>query len=231
MYAQDLVCEATQIADVLIRNLPQRIDGKEAILELKQQDYQWRQMEWVGWYFEYKVFSILTQTLGGTRGPSYGNTTFDYRCRYIWDLKAHPEYTTKGTPNEPMILNDREAVEACITGHSGLGFVVVRGVAEFDSSGEFKEWHDSLKGGTSAYEHERVQRGAGSRKRKTAFDVRGIDAYFIGSQRVLDAGIEEGWLKFFQKGMRNADGSTRRAKYALRTDRVPDSLKVASMRY
>ena len=81
------------------------------------------------------------------------------------------------------------------------------------------------------FEHRRCEAGAGSRKRKTAFDVRGIDAYFIGSQRVLDAGIEEGWLKFFQKGMRNADGSPRRAKYALRTDRVPDSLKVASMRY
>lgn len=231
MHDKIVIEEANQLLDVVVRNLPQRVDGKDAILELKQRNYHWRQMEWIGWYFEYRIFTILSESIGGTTGPAYGNTTFDYKRQFVWDLKAHPKYTNKGTPNEPIILNDREAIEKCVTENSGLGFIVVNGSAEFDESGEFKTWHDALKGGTSAYEHERIRRGAKSRKRKIVFKIDSVDAFFIKSQQVLDMGIENGWLQFFQQGMRNADGSPRRAKYALRTDRVPDSLKVASMRY
>jgi len=231
MYPDGLFEEAEDITSILLEKLPQHVDGKDAILELKEADYQWRQMEWIGWYYEYKMFSILSETLGGGRGPAYGNMTFDYRRHLVWDLKAHPKHTNKGTPNEPMILNDQEAVESCVAENGGVGFIVVKGEAQFDNSGEFKIWHDILKGGTSAYEHERIRRGATSRMRKVAFDIDSIDAYFIEDQSVLDRGIEEGWLKFFQKGMRNADGSPRRAKYALRTDKAPRSLKVTSVRY
>lgn len=231
MYPEGLFEEAEDITSILLEKLPEYVDGKDAILELQEADYQWRQMEWIGWYYEYKIFTILSETLGGAVGPTYGNTTFDYRRHSVWDLKAHPKHTNKGTPNEPMILNDQEAVEACVAENSGLGFIVVKGEAEFDSSGEFKAWHDALKGGTSAYEHARIKRGARSRTRKIAFEIEGIDAYFIENQSVLETGIEEGWLKYFQKGMRNADGSPRRAKYALRTDKVPNSLKVTSVRY
>jgi len=231
MYPEGLFKEAEDITSILLEKLPKHVEGKDAILELKKANYQWRQMEWIGWYYEFKIFTILSETIGGAPGPSYGNTTFDYKRNLVWDLKAHPKHTNKGTPNEPMILNDQEAVEACVAENAGVGFIVVKGEAKFDNSGEFKIWHDALKGGTSAYEHERIRRGATSRTRKVAFDIESIDAYFIEDQSVLDTGIQEGWLKFFQKDMRNADGSPRRAKYALRTDRVPPSLKITSVGY
>ena len=40
-------------------NLPTFWDGKTCILELKEADYQWRQMEWWAFYFEYKVKEML----------------------------------------------------------------------------------------------------------------------------------------------------------------------------
>jgi hypothetical protein len=41
----------------------------------------------------------------------------------------------------------------------------------------------------------------------------------------VSRGISEGWLKdSFQKGMRNADGSPRRAKYSVRLDLIPQEL-------
>jgi len=36
-------------------NLPKFWEGKSCVLELKEADYNWRQMEWCGWYFEFKV--------------------------------------------------------------------------------------------------------------------------------------------------------------------------------
>ena len=231
MHSDSLLKESNNISSVLIENIPKHIYAKDAILELKAADYQWRQMEWIGWYFEYKIFNVLSEYLGGRVGPKYGNTKFDYQNHFVWDLKAHPNYNNKGKPNEPMILNDQESIEKCVAENSGIGFIVVKGDAEFDDSGEFKAWHDALKGGTSPYEHERIERGAKSRKRKIAFDIERIDAYFIQDQSVLDMGIEDGWLNFFQKGMRNADGSPRRPKYALRTDKAPSSIVISSVSY
>ncbi|MDO8873674.1 MAG: hypothetical protein Q7V05_13240 [Methanoregula sp.] len=128
------------------------MDGKAAIIELKEVDYQWKQMEWIGWYSEHKLFTILTQKIGGRKGPAFGNTTFDYQKNYVWDFKAHPGKNPKEKINEPMILNDREALDLCIQQYQGIGFIVVHGQAVFDSSGEFKAWHDELKGGHSTYE-------------------------------------------------------------------------------
>ena len=223
-FPNDVKNEAKQIIEILIRALPKTVDGKEAILELKQNDYNWRQMEWIGWYFEYKLFTLLTEKMQGSNGPVFGKTTFDYKNQFVWDFKAHPSLTAKGTTNDPMILNDREAIETCIRENRGLGFIVIYGKAIYDTTGAFKEWHDDLKGGPSSYEQERIRRNAPSRKRKSAFEIDRIEAVFFNSQSELDRGVQEKWITFFQEGMRNADGSPRRAKYALWTMKAPDSI-------
>lgn len=214
--------EANEIAAALAKVLPRKLEGRAAIQEMKDGGYhQWRQMEWIGWYYEWKLGEVLGKTLGGGTGPRYGNTTFDYKRHHVWDFKAHPFLNPNGKPNEPMILNDQEAVQRCLAEHGGLGFVVVNGTASFDGSDEFKAWHDAFKGGVSAYEQERVARGATSRKRKTAFTVQEIDFYRFSSMAEIERGLTEGWLGAFQEGMRNADGSPRRAKYSVFTQRVP----------
>ena len=37
-----------------LSRLPKFWDGKSCVLELKDADYQWKQMEWWAFYFEYK---------------------------------------------------------------------------------------------------------------------------------------------------------------------------------
>lgn len=232
MHHPAVIDEARTILSLLSRKLPTAIDGKSAILELKDVDYQWRQMEWIGWYFEYKIFTLLNDLLGGSEGPIYGNTQFDYKRDFVWDIKAHPLLKPNGKKNEPMILNDKEAVELCIKENSGIGFIIVNGYAQFDDTGKFKVWHDGLKGEISAYEIERISRGAKSRTRKIGFRIDSINAIFYNTIPELEKAINEGWMSFFQKGMRNADGSPRRAKYALWVERAPDSIKVtAPVRY
>ena len=224
-FSNELTSEAGEILSILKNSIPQRTDGKEAILELKRIDYQWRQMEWIGWYFEHLLYSLLTAKHRGKGGPTFGNTSFDYKKKFVWDFKAHPVFTPTGTRNDHMILNDREAIELCMQKYGGIGFIVVHGSAVFDETGEFKAWHDTLKGKISSYEIERIRRGARSRKRKCAFEIKQVEAIFFNGQKDLDHGVEEGWLTFFQEGMRNADGSPRRPKYELIINRAPQSIR------
>jgi hypothetical protein len=221
-FSQDIIQEADELLSVLRKTLPKRIDGKEAILELKRIDYNWRQMEWIGWYFEHILFTTIIEALGGTGGPTFGNTAIDYKKKYVWDFKAHPILTPKGTKNDTMILNDKEAMDLCIQKYHGIGFIVIYGNAIFDQTGEFKAWHDALKGGHSDYEKERIKRGAPSRIRKSAFEIDHIEALFFNNSEVLNRGVSDCWISFFQEGMRNADGSPRRSKYAIKTSRAPD---------
>ena len=120
-----------------------------------------------------------------------------------------------------MILNDAEAIEACIEIHGGVGFIVAVGTARYDEGGSFKMWHDGLKGGTSSYEVERIRRGAPSRRRKVSFSTDRYIAFYWDSTAKIGQGRREGWIGTFQEGMRNADGSPRRAKYSVRLDAVP----------
>ena len=104
--------------------------------------------------------------------------------------------------------------------------IIAQGVAEYDENkGTFKAWHDELKGGRSDYEKDRVRRGAPSRRRKIAFRLRRIEALWLNSDQVTK-GLDEGWIDFFQKGMRNANGSARRPKYELNVDMLPADVKI-----
>ena len=164
----------------------------------------------------------MTSKIGFSAGPSFGRTQFDLLIEHVWDLKVHPE-----NASSRMILNDQEAVDSCIEAWGGFGFVVVVGNAEYDESGAFKAWHDVLKGGTSKYEKDRVERGAPSRRRKIAFAPTGIKALYFSSRSDLERGLNERWISLFQTGMRNSNGNPRRAKYQIDLGKTPAEFVVA----
>jgi hypothetical protein len=208
--------EIRLIRDTLKANIPLVWDGMECLLELKEADYNWKQMEWIGWYFEYKASLVLISTMGGENGPTYGNTSFDYKKRYVWDFKAHP---LNSSSHPWAIMNDCEAVQSCINENKGLGFIIALGNALYnDENRTFKSWHDELKGKTSDYEIERIKRGAQSRKRKTSFELTHYLAVFFQNMAQIEKDLGEDKIRYFQKGMRNADGSLRRAKYQINID-------------
>lgn len=225
-FPDDVIQEAEEILDAIKTSLPKTVDGKEAILEMKlDNNNNWRQMEWIGFYFEHVLFNILTKMIQGTKGPRFGNTQLDYKKNFVWDFKAHGHNKASGEKNDEMILNDQEAIENCINQHRGIGFIVVYGDAIFDSTGEFKIWHDALKGGYSQYERDRIRNGRPSRTRKSAFDIDHIEAIFFPDLNELRQGVEEGWIKDFQKGYRNANGNLRRPKYKLVSSKIPGSIR------
>ncbi len=227
MSEQSTRAEAILIAQHLIAALPPYVDGREAIVEMRDSGSRhWRQMEWIGFYLEFLMETKVVPALGLQVGPTFGKTTFDYELRHVWDLKTHPV----STPTAPM--NDQQAVRNCITRHGGLGFLIVEVDAEYDDDlGTFKAWHDQIKGKRSSYESERIARGAPSRRRKSSFRPTSILAIYFASLEDLQRGLAETWLSEFQKGMRNSDGSPRRAKFMITPSQVPDSAVVARVTY
>ncbi len=50
-----------------LQPLKRNWNGKQCITESKEADYNWRQMEWIGWYFEYKSRRVLLDNYDGGR--------------------------------------------------------------------------------------------------------------------------------------------------------------------
>ena len=217
--------EISEIADALqmaARRMPKHWDGREAILEMKNSgSRQWRQMEWIGFYFEF----LCETTFGGILdipGKSYGRSRFDAFHKISWDFKAHA--TNAATRN--IITNDTEAIERTIDEHGYYGLILAIGDVEYnDEERTFKRWHDELKGGKSDYELNRIERGAMSRRRKTEFVL--CEIHFV----CLDDATMSQCSGSFQKGFRNSDGRPRRSKVSVRLDRLPDEAILATERF
>ncbi len=193
-----------EIIAAALTDLPVFWNGKEAIMELKSLDYQWRQMEWIGWYFEVRCAEQLKERGFAFPGDRYGNTTFDCKNAINWDMKSHA--IRSDTHN--AILNDVEAVDESIEQYGNHGVIMALLDVEYnDEDRSFQKWHTDLKGGLSDYELERIARNATSRYRKRSAQL----------QQVLILAINEdnkSLLGVYRQG-RNADGSPRQQKYMI----------------
>jgi len=105
----DFSLDFEKVRGVIRAEIPAKIDGKQAILQMREEDSrQWRQMEWIGFWFEHFVKQKVLPSVGSEQGPKFGNTTIDLMLSSPWDLKAHLSESTV------VILNDVEAVGECI---------------------------------------------------------------------------------------------------------------------
>ena len=209
--------EIELILENLLKEIPSEVDGKSAILEMKNNgSSNWRQMEWIGFWFEFFVQKRLSPKIGGIEGPVYGKTKFDFKRKWVWDLKSHPN------TSDTLILNDKKALTQCIRDSLGIGFIVITGeVTLDDSNNSFKNWHDELKGGKSNYEIERIRRKAPSRKRKVKFFPKELISFWLGSNVDVENGLKEGWLSHFQENMRNSNGNPRLIKLSVKLSKIP----------
>jgi hypothetical protein len=145
-----------------LARVPNDWDGKASVLELKEADYNWRQMEWWGWYLELVARKALK---GEFRFPGerIGSTSFDLSRRVNWDLKGK----ALDAKDHICILNDCAAMEASTQKYKEHGLVLGLCHVEYDNKErEFQKWHEELKGGKSDYEKERETRTDNSRYRK-----------------------------------------------------------------
>ena len=199
---------------VACRNIPKIWDGKNAIREMRDGgSRQWKQMEWMGFYFEYLCESLFAGILD-MPGKKYGKTEFDAFSEISWDFKSHASNAT--TPN--VITNDTEAILKTIDDYGYYGIILAVGEVKKDEDGSFKKWHDDLKGEKSKYVLEQEKKGGKSRIRKTEFALSEIRFVCFDREALRQCGVS------FQKDFRNADGSPRREKVVIKTRQIPDDV-------
>ena len=196
------------------RSIAKVWDGRASILAMKNADYpHWRQMEWIGFYFQYLCENTFAQILE-MPGKRYGRTEFDAFGNISWDFKSHAFNSTRNA----VIANDTEAILQTMDEYGYYGLILAIGEVEYnDEELTFKRWHDELKGAMSAYEVRRIARGAMSRIRKTEFTL----------SEICFVCLDEDGLKqcygTFQQGFRNSDGRPRRQKVTINLNRIPDN--------
>ncbi|MDR0619725.1 MAG: hypothetical protein LBG17_07510 [Bacteroidales bacterium] len=191
-----------------LTKLPIHWDGKACVLELKEANYQWRQMEWWAFYFEWKVRTLLANKFSFP-GDKFDNVTFDMKGVINWDLKAKAIKSDE----HRIILNDKSAMKKSVAGEGFHGEIIALCDVEYnDHDRSFQRWHTELKGGKSNYELEREARTSISRYRKTKADLTEI-VLLIFRKNDLD-------LLGTMKQGRNSNGDPRLQKYMLDLETV-----------
>lgn len=191
-------------------------DGKQSILEMKDNNYnQWRQMEWAGFYLQYIVSKTNQKDHFLIPGRKIYKTVFDAHwipSDFPIDVKFHSNLNNNGKHNLNIPLNDCESMDEAINLFGEVGIIVLFGDPEYDTTGEFKIWHDSIKGEKSEYVKKAELENKNSRMRKTAINLTHINYYSINESNV-------NLLDGFQKGMINSNGTLRNEKYRLDTSK------------
>ena len=203
--------------------LPKEWEGEDAILEMKSCDsLQWRQMEWIGFYFEFLCERQLAPIYFNYKENIFrhNNVKIDGFYKIPWDLKTHSIYNKNAKKKNAIIINDSEAINEAIKKYTDIGIIVAMGEAVYnDESGEFKKWHDALKGKVSEYQKKNIVRGAWSRSRKVSFSLKQIAYIKMNKELLITAGA-------FQKNFRNSDGSKRRSKILLNLNNLESGKNV-----
>ncbi len=194
--------------------IPKVWDGKSVITEMKEAEYpQWRQMEWIGFYFQYLCAKQLSKIME-IPGTSYGRVQFDGFLEIPWDFKAH----AMNTSSHEIIVNDSQAISMGIKEFGSVGLILAMGKVEYnDENRAFQQWHNILKGGISDYEKERIKRGAWSRLRKVSFDLQQISFIQLTDETLIKSGS-------FQSDFRNSNGRPRRAKVLLDLEKLNEEI-------
>lgn len=197
------------IAKGLFADFPTKWDGKTSVLEMKEVNFNWRQMEWWGFYFELLCRRRLADDfyIPGDRFGSAATSCFDLKRSINWDLKAK----AIKSDDHRSILNDTEAMNWSIEQYGVHGLIIGLCDVEYnDNDRSFQRWHEELKGGKSKYQLEREQRTSVSRYRKTRADLQEVLFLAVTFGNISLLGIHH-------QG-RNSNGKPRPPKYMLDYD-------------
>lgn len=210
----NIINTAKEISKLLKRNIPRIWDGKKAISEMKKANFShWKQMEWIGFYFQFLCEKYLSEFIE-IPGSKYGRVEFDGFKIIPWDFKAH----AINTSSHQIIVNDSEAIAKGIKDYGAVGLILALGEVVYnDKRRTFQQWHEKLKGGLSKYSKERIKRGAWSRLRKVSFNLQQISFIKITDNTLIKCGS-------FQRDFRNSGGQPRREKVLLNLEDINEEL-------
>lgn len=203
MHLEDII-----VAKRELTALPSSWDGKECILEMRRVNYNWRQMEWWGFFFELQCTKLLSSQFQ-VPGDSYGRVQFDLKRSINWDLKAK----AIKSDDHRAILNDINAVITSVENYGFHGLMIALCDVEYnDVDRSFQKWHENLKGGESKYVRERKARTSISRYRKTHATLAEVLFLIIDSTNLQHLGV--------MKQGRNSNGNPRAEKFMLDFNKV-----------
>jgi hypothetical protein len=98
-------------------------------------------------------------------------------------------------------------MDESVARHGRHGLLLALLKCEYDQDGNFKKWHESIKGGTSDYVKEGISTGRRSRKRKVRAYVEKYVILTITKENIHR-------LPIMNQG-RNSDGKPRMQKYGI----------------
>ena len=193
-----------------IKLIQRKWDAKKSVLEMKENNFnQWKQMEWIGFYFEFLCEKYLKNVMKFKK-IKYGNVTFDGFLDVPFDFKSH----AINTESHKVIINDTEATLKAIEEYGYVIVIMAIGEVVYnDKDRSFQKWHERIKGGKSDYELKRIDRGALSRLRKTEFNLKELMFIKMDKETLKKCGS-------FQKDFRNSNGSPRRSKVLLDLEKL-----------
>ncbi len=200
---------------VLANEIPKVWDGRKSIIQMKDEGSRhWRQLEWMGFYFEHLCARSLRDISEVPSPHKYGKVVFDCFKDIDWDFKAHAQNTS----SHQIIVNDTQAIMSSIDRFGALGLILAVGKVIYnDENRTFQKWHEEMKGGMSTYSKTRIARGAWSRLRKVEFDLQQISFILIKIKTLEKCGS-------FQKDFRNANGSPRNIKVLLDLEKIDSEI-------
>ena len=192
-----------------LQRLPTDWDGKECILELKKAKFNWRQMEWMGFYFELKANELLQDICSFPGDRLDGRVTFDMKTSINYDFKSA---ALQASGND-IILNDTRAMDLSVEKDGSHGEIIaLLDVIYDDSSRSFRNWHAALKGKPSDYQKKRAKEGARHRRYKS-------HAKLVSLVYVIFEANDLPHLKLYNQG-RNSNDKVRPPKYMLNVGRI-----------
>lgn len=201
--------EAAALLGVLNTSVSNHWDGRTAVKEMRSAEFrQWRQSEWIGFYFEFIGIPALIDAFGGG-SVQVLNVTFDYSLGAPWDLKAHSDSSSSA------ILNDARSVDQRLE-EGPLGFVVLSGTSEYDEDGAFDDWHRQV---TSQEGRGRSVNSDHQRRRKAGFGPHSLSSYLVRDEAHGKDLLDAGALALRSQG-RQSDGKPRSPKYHLNLRRA-----------
>lgn len=204
--------DISQLKELIEHNFPKHFDGKTAIEILKENDFNWKQMEWAGFYTEYIMGKLMTNTCPEKAwGNTYNNTTFDAEINGIdVDFKTHSINKPNGKRSTPWVIcNDWYATNESIKKNGKMYLIIPNIDFVYDEDGSFKVWHDNLKGEQSKYCKEKRR---SSRKRKVSGNVVSVDIFEVTAEALIDKTL----CKEIKQG-RNSNGKPRPTKMSFNT--------------
>ena len=201
--------EISALEKILKAETPKIMDGKTSVKEMKDAEHsKWRETEWQGFYFEFKVLPKLIAAYGG--GPKkIFRTEFDYSLKRVWDMKVHSIPTGKSKVHGCQ-LNDASSIDEAVK-QTGFGLILLNGIPELDL--EFTRWHKKFRGGGDAEPR---------RLLKKSFRPESIDIFYIPDEKRLEKAKEERELIYFRQG-KQPTGEARNVKYSLDAKRALES--------